>query len=114
MTKTIAYVSSYFTFHASLVISLAIIGDSESLELPKRREELNAAQHIFRTVFVGNELAARCADTLDVIVPEQFATGDDWLNMPLDPAFIDFSTWSESANDFFGMLGWSDFDYMPE
>lgn len=113
-TTLVTWYSIYFSFHASLVVCLAIIGDSESLESSKRYEELNSVRYIFRTKFANNELAARCADILNIIVPEEFTTASNWHNVPLDHAFLDFSTSSEAGTNIFGGFGLSEFDYVPE
>lgn len=106
---------SYFIFHASLVISLAILGDPESPDLSRWQEELSTVRHIFGNVFVGNQLAARCANILDIILPNSIATPDDWTNFQLDPWLMDFSTWpAEAADDFCGVLGWPDVGNVPE
>ena len=100
---------SYFIFHASLVISLAILGSPESPELLRWQEELNIVRHILRNVFVDNQLANRCANILDIIVPDSLTTPDDWANFQLDPWLMDFSTWpTEPADDFCSVLGWPD------
>ncbi|KAH6867352.1 fungal-specific transcription factor domain-containing protein [Thelonectria olida] len=115
ITRLVAWYSIYFIFHASLVISLAILGDSESPELPKWQGELNTVRHIFRNVFVDNQLAARCANILDVIVPDYLATPEDWTNFQLDPSLMDFSTWpTVPTDDFFGIFSWPEFSNNPE
>ncbi|XWW95914.1 hypothetical protein V2A60_003883 [Cordyceps javanica] len=114
ITALVTWYSIYFTFHASLIVGLAIIGDKEALESTKRHQEFKTARHIFRDVFAGNQFAGRCADILDIIVPEQIVTTEDWLNMQPDASFLDFSTWPESANEAFNTFDWPDFDYMPE
>ncbi|KAM5346113.1 hypothetical protein ACJ41O_009118 [Fusarium nematophilum] len=114
MTRLATWYSIYFMFHACLVTSLAILGDPESPDLPRWQEELNTARHIFRNVFVSDQLATRCADILDVVVPN-CPTTDDWATFQLDPALMDFSTWpTDSADDFFSVFGWSEFGSIPQ
>uniref|UniRef100_A0A8H7KD69 Zn(2)-C6 fungal-type domain-containing protein n=1 Tax=Bionectria ochroleuca TaxID=29856 RepID=A0A8H7KD69_BIOOC len=114
MTRLLTWYSIYFIFHASLVISLAILGDFESPDMPKWQEELNTVKHILRNVFFNNKLATRCADILDVILPSHLAASDDWTNLQLDPSFMDFPMWStESADDFSSFFGWPEFSNNP-
>ncbi|KAH7256028.1 fungal-specific transcription factor domain-containing protein [Fusarium tricinctum] len=114
MTRLATWYSIYFIFHASLVIILAILGNFESPDLPKLQEELNTVKYILRNVFVNNQLATRCADILDAILPNHLAASDDWTNLQLDPSFMDFSMWStESADDFTSFFGWPEFSNTP-
>jgi transcriptional regulatory protein GAL4 len=107
--------SSYFMFHASLVISLAILGGSDSPDQPRWQEELNTVRHIYRNVFVEDQLATRCANILDVILPDPVQAPDGWANLQLDPSWMDFSTWqTESTDDMFGIFGWPEFINNPE
>lgn len=98
--------ASFFLFHASLVIALAVVGDAESPDLPRWHEELDTARHVFRTLYANNPLASRCADILDLIVPDAFASTIDWTDVSLDPAALDFSTWPNDSSDMFGLSGW--------
>ncbi|KAF5645822.1 GAL4-transcription factor [Fusarium tjaetaba] len=108
-TRLVTWYSIYFTFHASLVIVLAILSNSESPDMPKWQEDVNTVRHIFRGVFADNELATRCANIIDVILPNPLLTTSDWANVQLDPMLMDFSTWpASSADEFASVLGWPD------
>ncbi|KAM6505549.1 hypothetical protein FSOLCH5_013725 [Fusarium solani] len=115
ITRLVTWYSIYFMFHASLVISLAILGGSDSPDQPRWQEELNTVRHIYRNVFVEDQLATRCANILDVILPDPVQAPDGWANLQLDPSWMDFSTWqTESTDDMFGIFGWPEFINNPE
>ncbi|PNP86639.1 hypothetical protein FNYG_00029 [Fusarium nygamai] len=108
-TRLVTWYSIYFTFHASLVIVLAILSNSESPDMAKWQDDVNTVRHIFRGVFADNELATRCANIIDVILPDPLLTTSDWANVQLDPMLMDFSTWpAASADEFASVLGWPD------
>ncbi|KAF4960462.1 hypothetical protein FGADI_953 [Fusarium gaditjirri] len=108
-TRLVTWYSIYFTFHASLVIILAILSNSESLDVPNWQEDINTVRRIFREVFADNELATRCANIIDVILPDPLLISGDWANVQLDPMLMDFSTWpAASADEFASVLGWPD------
>ncbi|RBQ70366.1 hypothetical protein FVER14953_10975 [Fusarium verticillioides] len=108
-TRLVTWYSIYFTFHASLVIVLAILSNLESPDMPKWQDDVNTVRHIFRGVFTNNELATRCANIIDVILPDPLLTTSDWANVQLDPMLMDFSTWpAASADEFASVLGWPD------
>ncbi|KAF5665226.1 GAL4-transcription factor [Fusarium circinatum] len=115
ITRLVTWYSIYFTFHASLVIILAILSNSESPDMPKWQEDVNRVRHIFRGVFADNELATRCANIIDVILPDPLLTAGDWANVQLDPMLMDFSTWpAASADEFASVLGWPDWANFPQ
>ncbi|KAG5807994.1 hypothetical protein H9Q74_014459 [Fusarium xylarioides] len=106
-TRLVTWYSIYFTFHASLVIILAILSNAESPDMTKWQEDVNTVCHIFRGVFADNELATCCANIIDVILPDLLLTSSDWANVQLDPMLVDFSTWlAASADEFASVLGW--------
>ncbi|EWG52170.1 hypothetical protein FVEG_16939 [Fusarium verticillioides 7600] len=108
-SRLVTWYSIYFTFHASLVIVLAILSNLESPDMPKWQDDVNTVRHIFRGVFTNNELATRCANIIDVILPDPLLTTSDWANVQLDPMLMDFSTWpAASADEFASVLGWPD------
>ncbi|KAF5716919.1 GAL4-transcription factor [Fusarium mundagurra] len=108
-TRLVTWYSIYFTFHASLVIVLAILSNSESPDMPKWQEDVSTVRRVFRGVFADNELATRCANIIDVILPDPLLTTSDWANVQLDPMLVDFSTWpAASADEFASVLGWPD------
>ncbi|SCN99532.1 GAL4-Transcription factor [Fusarium fujikuroi] len=114
-TRLVTWYSIYFTFHASLVIVLAILSNPESPDMPKWQEDVNTVRHIFRQVFADNELATRCANIIDVILPDPLLTSGDWANVQLDPMLMDFSTWpAASADEFASVLGWADWANFPQ
>jgi transcriptional regulatory protein GAL4 len=77
--------------------------------MPKWQEDVTTVRHIFRGVFADNELATRCANIIDVILPDPLLTTSDWANIQLDPMLMDFSTWPASSTDeFASVLGWPD------
>lgn len=101
--------SSYFLFHASLVIALAILGDTESPLLPSWQADIENTRHVFRVLYADNPLANRCADILDLIVPGSAPVPLDWANVQLDPALpalMDFSAWPNDAGDFLSLFGY--------
>ena len=101
----------FFLFHASLVIALAILGDSESAEVAIWQADLEAVRGVFRITFADNSLGQRCADILDVIVPSNLALPDtaNWDNVQFDPTLFDFSNWpTDGGGEFFGLFGWPD------
>ncbi|KAF5596660.1 GAL4-transcription factor [Fusarium subglutinans] len=115
ITRLVTWYSIYFTFHASLVIILAILSNSESPDMPKWQEDVNTVRHIFRGVFADIELATRCANIIDVILPDPLLTAGDWANVQLDPMLMDFSTWpAASADEFASILGWPDWANFPQ
>ncbi|KAF5963645.1 GAL4-transcription factor [Fusarium bulbicola] len=115
ITRLVTWYSIYFTFHASLVIILAILSNSESPDMPKWQEDVNRVRHIFRGVFADNELATRCANIIDVVLPDPLLTAGDWANVQLDPMLMDFSTWpAASADEFASVLGWPDWANFPQ
>ncbi|EGU86278.1 hypothetical protein FOXB_03213 [Fusarium oxysporum f. sp. conglutinans Fo5176] len=114
-TRLVTWYSIYFTFHASLVIILAILSNSESPDMPKWQEDVNTVRRIFRDVFVDNELATRCANIIDVMLPDPLLNPGDWANVQLDPMLMDFSTWpAASADEFASVLGWPDWPNFPQ
>ncbi|KAF5649172.1 GAL4-transcription factor [Fusarium sp. NRRL 25303] len=114
-TRLVTWYSIYFTFHASLVIVLAILSNPESPDMPKWQEDVNTVRHIFRQVFADNELATRCADIIDVILPDPLLASGDWANVQLDPMLMDFSTWpASSADEFASVLGWPGWANFPQ
>ncbi|KAG4280585.1 hypothetical protein FPRO06_11918 [Fusarium proliferatum] len=114
-TRLVTWYSIYFTFHASLVIVLAILSNPDSLDMLKWQEDVNTVRHIFRQVFTDNELATRCANIIDVILPDPLLTSGDWANVQLDPMLMDFSTWpAASADEFASVLGWPDWANFPQ
>ncbi|KAI6780574.1 Regulatory protein-like protein [Emericellopsis cladophorae] len=104
-TRLVAWYSIYFLFHASLVVALAVLGDTDSPELATWQADIDKVTNVFRNAYAGNPLAQRCADILGAIVPAQPAASDPW-NLPFDDSLIDFATWPNDAPEFFGPLGW--------
>ena len=98
--------SSYFLFHASLVIALAILGDAESPDLPRWQADLDNVRTVFRVTFSHHPLAQRCADILDMIVPNTPIDTQAWNDVQLDPSMIDFSAWPNDGGEFLGLFGW--------
>jgi transcriptional regulatory protein GAL4 len=58
---------------------------------------------------VDNELATRCVNIVDALLPDPLLTTGDWTNVQLDPMLMDFSTWPTAAEEeFASVLGWPD------
>lgn len=97
----------YFLFHASLVVVLAILGDPESPGVAAWQADVDMARHLFQTAFGGNQLASRCDDILNHILPSHFTELDPGSQFYTDA--MDFSLWPTDPADIFNSLGWSDF-----
>ncbi|KAH6971503.1 lactose regulatory protein LAC9 [Ilyonectria sp. MPI-CAGE-AT-0026] len=108
VTRLVTWYSVFFLFHASLVISLAILGDSESQTLPEWQSDLDTARDVFRNVYANNPLAQRCADILDLIVPGSIVESNDWENIQLDPSLMELSMWDTGSGDLLSFFGWQD------
>ncbi|CAJ2509329.1 Uu.00g143550.m01.CDS01 [Anthostomella pinea] len=106
--RLVSWYSVYFLFHASLVVALAIRGDTESPELSKWHEDIGMVRNILRNVLAENTLAARCADILDHILPHhpQDFTFSDIGQIDFDT--MDFSLWPVDQTDILSSLGWPD------
>lgn len=113
-------VSRFFLFHASLVVALAIIGHGESPEVPKWQADIEMVRNMLHNVLGGNQLAARCADILNYLLPlgataaaagaggDFGATGESFASVgnPFDPATMDFFMWpADQQGDIFASLG---------
>lgn len=86
---------------------MAVVGDSESLQLPQWHADLETVRTIFRITYVDNSLAQRCADILDLIVPSNptiMAPG--WEGFSLDAGFNDMTNWPSDSGDFMSLFGW--------
>lgn len=103
---------SYFIFHASLVIALAILGDKESPELPKWQSDIDLVRDVLRRLLADNPLANRCADILDHLLPLE----PDNMMMPFetmnqfDPTTMDFSLWTAESADLLNSFNWPEPD----
>ncbi len=99
----------FFLFHASLVAALAILGDSESSELPNWRYDVELSKSIFRGVLKDNPLATRCADILDHILPIDAAGISKAVTLgQFDASAMDPSFWSNDLANMVGSFGWLD------
>ncbi|KAF4119862.1 hypothetical protein GMORB2_3550 [Geosmithia morbida] len=108
INRLVAWYSIYFLFHASLIIALAIVGDAESLDLPRWQSDLETVRTIFRITYADNSLAQRCADILDLIVPSNLIMAAGWDGFPLDTGFGDMTNWPADGSDFMSLFGWPD------
>ncbi|KAH7121758.1 lactose regulatory protein LAC9 [Dactylonectria estremocensis] len=108
VTRLVTWYSVFFLFHASLVISLAILGDAESPKRTEWQNDLDVARDVFRNVYANNPLAQRCADILDLLVPGPTVETNDWENIQLDPSLMELSMWDTGSGDFFSFFGWQD------
>ncbi|KAJ9134315.1 C6 zinc finger domain containing protein [Pleurostoma richardsiae] len=106
LTRLASWYSVFFLFHASLVVVLAILGDTGSPDLPRWRSDIDTVRNILRSVLAKNQLASRCADILDHILPPDSANLELWGGEPLDIDAIDFSMWPADAGDMFGSFAW--------
>ncbi|KAK8085939.1 hypothetical protein PG994_000913 [Apiospora phragmitis] len=113
-TRLVSWYSvlSYFIFHASLVIALAILGDKESPELPKWQSDIDLVRDVLRRLLADNPLANRCADILDHLLPLE----PDNMMMPFetmnqfDPTTMDFSLWTAESADLLNSFNWPEPD----
>ncbi|KAK1987690.1 lactose regulatory protein LAC9 [Colletotrichum cereale] len=107
MNRLVTWYSIFFLFHASLVLVLVMLGDSESPSLPKWQKDLDAVHHIFRHVFFDNSLSTRCSSILDEILRPGYFSGSETAH--LDALWMDFQTWPvEPTDDIFAILGWQE------
>ncbi|KAK2015870.1 lactose regulatory protein LAC9 [Colletotrichum eremochloae] len=104
MNRLVSWYSIFFLFHASLVLVLVMLGDSESPRLPEWQKDLDTVHHIFRHVFPYNPLSTRCSNILDEILLSGSLRGSE--TFCLDTLSMDFQTWPiEPADDIFHYSG---------
>ncbi|OAA66916.1 c6 zinc finger domain containing protein [Niveomyces insectorum RCEF 264] len=97
-----------FLFHASLVIVLAILGDPSSPQMPRWQADMDTVRTILKGI-LGNHLARRCADILNLILPSDAPAnlGPAWgAGDHLDMDVVDFSMWPDDAGDMWGSFVW--------
>lgn len=85
---------------------LAILGDAQSPSLPQWRSDIDTVRHILRNILAKHQLAQRCADILDHILPPDSTDLGLWANSQLDIDGMDFSMWPADPGDMFGSFVW--------
>ncbi|KAI1505182.1 c6 zinc finger domain-containing protein [Biscogniauxia marginata] len=108
INRLVSWYSVYYLFHASLVVAIAIRGDTEAPELPGWCEDIDVVRNILRNVLTDNPLSTRCVNILDHILPthsQDFAVlGDSQVDFDA----IDFSLWPMDHAEMFSPFDWLD------
>lgn len=98
--------SSYFLFHAALVMALCIISFPQSPDIQTWYEDIQLARSTFRERLIEDSLSARCVAILDQAVPNNNIDSGLFRNVQLDrDAFNDFLSSMES-NEMFNSFDW--------
>ncbi|KAH8901530.1 lactose regulatory protein LAC9 [Thozetella sp. PMI_491] len=108
LTRLEGWYTTFFLFHACLVIALAILGDATSHEAPSWKEDIEMALNIFRNILKDNHLAARCADILDRILPAGLQGIRDADMTLFGPNAAESFGWSTDFDQMLGSFGWPD------
>ncbi|KAH8658118.1 lactose regulatory protein LAC9 [Xylariales sp. PMI_506] len=105
LTRLEGWYTTFFLFHACLVIALAILGDAESPEVQNWQVDIEMTVNIFRNVLKENHLAARCANILDRILPAGLSGLSDVDVTQFGPNAAEMFGWGLEMNQ---MFGWPD------
>lgn len=89
--------------------ALAILGDTESPELPRWQADIDLVRDVLCRFLSDNQLAGRCADILDHLLPLGFEGNMRFESMnQFDPTTMDFSLWSaDPPSDVLGAFNWA-------
>ncbi|KAI1631891.1 c6 zinc finger domain-containing protein [Biscogniauxia mediterranea] len=109
VNRLVSWYLVYFLLHASLIVALAIRGDSEAPELPEWREDIDVVRNILLNVLTDNPMSARCVKILDHILPMHSQDFTVFGDSQTDFDAIDFSLWPMDQTDVnFGPFDWVD------
>lgn len=75
--------------------------------MPQWRSDIDTVHNILRNILGDNQLATKCADILDHILPPHSVDTGVWgTSNDLDLDAIDFSMWPADPGNMFGSFVW--------
>jgi len=95
--------SSYFLFHAALVMALCIISFPHSPDIQTWYEDIQLARSTFRERLIEDSLSARCVAILDQAVSNDNIDSGD---VQLDRDALNNFLWSIESNELFNSFDW--------
>lgn len=106
MTRLEGWYSTYFLFHAALVIALCIVSFPHAPEMETWQEDVRMARTTLRDL-VEDSLSARCLATLDQIVSIDDMNSGLFRDLELDRDALSNFPWSVESNELFNSFEWN-------
>lgn len=107
LTRLEGWYTTYFLFHAALVMTLCIISFPDAAEVSAWYEDVRLAKNTFREHLVDDSLSARCVAILDQVISNDDLNTDIFQDFELDKEALSTFPWSVETDELFSSFDWN-------